>query len=103
MVTPFEKHRLPVAHVYARPRRRSALSPYHTPVVRSRRIDQARYVTGPTVICATTPTYNQVGHTSLLIQALTIGAWLGQIIDTGTALLISVGLGWLLLRTRNRF
>ena len=102
MVTPFEKQRLPVAHVYARPRRRSALSPYPTPTVRSRRADQVRYATGPTVICATTPVYDEMAHTSLLIQALTIGAWLGQIIDAGTAVLISVGLGWLLLRTRHR-
>ncbi len=102
MVTPFEKQRLPVAHVYARPRRRSALSPYSTPVFRSRRVDQMRYATGPTVLCATTTAYDKMGHTSMLIQALTIGAWLGQIMDVGTALLISVGLGWLLLRTRHR-
>ncbi len=102
METPFEKQKLPSGYAYTRPRRRNALSSYPTPVVRVRRADHLRYSSEPMVICATTTVYDEIGHPSMLIQALTIGAWLGQIIDAGTALLISVGLGWLLLRTRHR-
>lgn len=92
----------PIPRIRSRPHRRNTV--YRIPTApRNVHPPVIDYPAGPLRVsyAAATP-YGSVATPSTLIQALTLGAWLGEVFEVGAKLLVSLGLGWMLLRIRRK-
>jgi hypothetical protein len=92
----------PVARIHGRTRHRSAVDQLPPPTLRQLTTTEYRVIPLRTRYCAAAWTCDDVNVPSTLIQALTMGVWLGRILEIGTTVMAALGMGWLLRRMQRK-